>query len=428
MRDIQVPGQNQNRGPVNAGNNQPKIFPAEQAKRYVAPPQPVKREYFEPKKSNNKKYLALGLFLSLLIISIIFFLATFAFDGATITITPQVRKDNAMNDTITISDLDRKDLIITKNLNVAENITVPKRSTKKIYKKAEGDIVISNNFGKDPQKFVRGTRFSTTDGKIFKLADSVTVPGKDGDTPGTISAHVIADQDGVEYNIGPTTFTIPGLKASPKYKAFSAQSSANMTGGASGNLNEVSDADLQKALKDIKDKLVESAQAQVGTNIPDGFTYNKDALAMVVSRMQKTSEDDNTATYTQTATATTVLFKRDDIVKKIMDNQYANSISKPLVKILDSTKLTIGIVNQNQALDPTSPITLTVTGPAPIMLYPNKQEILEYYAGRPVSEFNDITKKFQFVASAKRVIYPFWNTRFPSNISKIEVEFDDSTN
>jgi hypothetical protein len=62
------------------------------------------------------------------------------------------------------------------------------------------------------------------------------------------------------------------------------------------------------------------------------------------------------------------------------------------------------------------------------MLYPNKQEILEYYAGRPVSEFNDITKKFQFVASAKRVIYPFWNTRFPSNISKIEVEFDDSTN
>jgi hypothetical protein len=90
MRDIQVNGQN--RGPVRP------IIPAEQAKKYVAPQVAPKREYFEPKKNNSKKYLAFGLFISLLLISIIFFLATFAFDGATITIKPLKKELNPLSD------------------------------------------------------------------------------------------------------------------------------------------------------------------------------------------------------------------------------------------------------------------------------------------------------------------------------------------
>lgn len=428
MRDIQVPGGlGQNRGNVNAGSVRP-IIPAEQAKRYVAPVvPPPKREYFQPKKqSGSKKFLALGLFLSLLIISIIFFLATFAFDGATITIKPLIKKDTGLNESFVVSDIDRKDLLLTQNIHVQEAITVPKRSVKKVFRKAEGDVVIYNNFSEQPQKFVKGTRISTTDGKIFRTTGDVVIPGKSGSTPGQVNAHVQADVDGVEYNIGPTKFTIPGLKATPKFKDFYAESSKTMTGGASGNSNEVSDADLQKAIQDMRAKLVESAQSQIGVNVPDGFTYNKDALILSTNKMSKTGEDDSTATYSQEATATTMFFKRDEIVKRILEKQYANTMSKPIVKVLDTSKLVIGISNQSDAVNEGNPVTLTVTGPAPAVFYPNKQEILEYYAGRPVSEFNDITKHFQFIDSAKRVIYPFWNTHFPSNISKITVEFDDS--
>lgn len=425
MRDIQVPGGG-GRGPVNAGSSRP-IIPVEQAKRYIAPPQPLKREYFQPKKaSNSKKFLALGLFLSLLIISIIFFLATFAFDGATITIKPLVKKDVGLNESFIVSELDRKDLLLAKDIHVQESITVPKRSMKKVFRKSEGDVTIFNNFSDKSQKFVKGTRLSTTDGKIFRTMSDVTVPGKDGSTPGQVEVHVQADVEGVEYNIGPTKFTIPGLKATPKYKDFYAESSATMKGGASGNSNEVSDADLQKAITDIKTKLVESVQSQIGVDVPEGFTYNKDALILSTGKMVKTGEDDSTATYSQAATGTTLFFKRDEIVKRILEKQFANDSAKPIVEVLDTTKLVIGISNQTEALSSDSPVTLTVTGPAPAVFYPNKQEILEYYAGRPVSEFNDITKHFQFIDSAKRVIYPFWNTRFPSNISKITVEFDKS--
>jgi hypothetical protein len=429
MRDIQVPksssGMNTgNRGVVNAGSGTRPIIPAEQAKKYVAPQQSVKREYFQPKKDNSKKFLALGLFLSLVLISIIFFLATFAFDGATITIKP-LKKESGLNETFIVSELDRKDLIQSKSINVTEEITVPKKTTKKVFKKAEGDVVIYNNFSKDTQKFLKGTRLSTTDGKIFKITEAVTVPGKNGNTAGSVKAHVQADVEGVEYNIAPTKFTIPGLKASPKYKDFYAESLATMHGGASGNSNEVGDADLQKGMADMKQKLIESVQSKVGGDVPEGFTYNKETLVLTTGKVVKTSEDDSTATYTQSATGTTLFFKRDEIVKRILEKQEGNNISKPIVKVLDSSKLEVGVSNTSESLDENSQVTLTITGPAPAVYYPNKEAILEYYAGRPVSEFNDITKKFQFIESAKRVIYPFWNTRFPSSIAKIKIEFEE---
>jgi hypothetical protein len=429
MRDIQPSGgitpNNKPRGIVNAGSGARPIIPVEQAKRYSAPPPQVKREYFQPKKDNSKKFLALGLFLSLILISVIFFLATFAFDGATISIKPLTRKDLGLNETYVVSELDRKDLLLNKNISVSESITVPKKSVKKVFRKAEGEVIIYNNFSKDTQKFVKGTRLSTTDEKIFRLMADVTIPGKSGNIPGQVKVKVQADVEGVEYNIGPTKFTIPGLKATPKYKDFYAESSATMAGGASGNETQVSDADLQKALADIKLKLVENVQSKIGLDVPEGFTFNKDALVLTVGKMTRTSEDDTTATYTQNATGTTLFFKRDEIVKRILEKQFSNELSKPIVKVLDTTNLVIGVSNQGEALNNTSQVTLTVTGPAPAMFYPNKQEILEYYAGRPVSEFNDVTKKFQFVESAKRVIYPFWNTSFPTNISKITVEFEE---
>lgn len=435
MRDIQLPnnpnsGNNSsNRGVVNAAginNVVPRqIIPAEQARRYVAPPQQPKREYFQPKQNNSKKFLALGLFLSLVLISIIFFLATFAFDGATITIKPLTRKDVGLNESFIVSELDRKDLLLNKNISVSESITVGKKSVKKVFKKAEGEVVIYNNFGKESQKFIKGTRLSTTDDKIYRTMIDVMIPGKNGNIPGQVTVKVQADEDGMEYNIGPTKFTIPGLKATPKFKDFYAESSTTMKGGASGNSNEVSDSDLQKVITELKDKLIESVQDKIGVDVPEGFIFNKDTLVLTTNKMQKTNEDDSTATYTQSATGTTLFFKRDEIVKRILEKQFSNEKAKPIVKVLDTTKLVIGVSNANEAINENNQVTLTVTGPAPAIFYPNKQHILEFYAGRNVSDFNNITKQFQFIESAKRVIYPFWNSSFPTNISKISVEFEE---
>lgn len=430
MKDIQIPGSNGmgSRGPVR------QIIPTEQARKYVPPATPSintsrpqyqnnNREYFQP-PNNSRKYLALGLFLSLLLISIIFFLATFAFDGATITIKP-LKKETPISETYIVSEIDRQNLLQNKEIAVHEEITIPKKTIKKVFRKAEGNVTIYNNFSDQIQKFVKGTRLATTDGKIFKIQDSVTVPGKKGDKPGEIDVKVQADIEGVEYNIGPTKFTVPGLKGSPKYKDFYAESSTTMKGGVNGNIAEVSDVELQKGLADMKEKLIAGVQEKIDDDVPEGFIFNKDTLVLRTSKFEKVGEDDNTATYAQSATGTTLFFKRDEIVKKILEKQESNNTAKPIVKVLDTTKFEVSVSNQAEAINGDSQVTLTLTGVVPAIYYPNKQAILEYYAGRNVSEFNDIAKKFQFIESAKRVIYPFWNTRFPNNISKITVEFEE---
>ncbi len=140
-------------------------------------------------------------------------------------------------------------------------------STEKGSDRARGKIVIYNNYGTEPQTLVSTTRFETPEGKIFRLAQSIAVPGmteiSGKKEPGAIEAQVVADQPGAEYNINPSTFTIPGFKGGPKYEKFSAKSSSTMTGGggtnASGKSLTVSDIEQAKTL--AKEKAKESFRA-----------------------------------------------------------------------------------------------------------------------------------------------------------------------
>lgn len=141
--------------------------------------------------------------------------------------------------------------------------------------KARGKIKIYNDFSKDAQSLVATTRFETKDGKIFRLLEGVTVPGVTETSGrrerGMVEATVVADQPGGEYNILPTTFTIPGFKGGPKYEKFVAESSQAFTGGGSGGANNgqkmVSADDINQA----KAKALEEAKRVVEEELKTGL-------------------------------------------------------------------------------------------------------------------------------------------------------------
>ncbi len=68
-----------------------------------------------------------------------------------------------------------------------------------------GEVTIVNNYSK-PQTLVRTTRLLTPEGKLFRLDKQVVVPAG-----GQVTAPVYADKAGLDYLIGPSKFTIPGL-------------------------------------------------------------------------------------------------------------------------------------------------------------------------------------------------------------------------
>ena len=126
--------------------------------------------------------------------------------------------------------------------------------------KARGTVVISNEYSSDIQPLIATTRFETSDGKIFRLAESVTVPGMtivDGKRqPGAVEAVVIADVPGDAYNIDPTDFTITGFKGGPKYEKIRARSSKGFSGGGGGEagLSSITKEDVDSGIQKLKER------------------------------------------------------------------------------------------------------------------------------------------------------------------------------
>lgn len=126
--------------------------------------------------------------------------------------------------------------------------------------KARGSVIIYNEYSSEPQTLVATTRLETTDGKIFRLTEGVVVPGMTDiggkKEPGAVEVSVIADQSGETYNIGPSTFTIPGFKSGPKFEKFFAKSTKTMTGGGSDSteISVITKADREKVEKDAKEE------------------------------------------------------------------------------------------------------------------------------------------------------------------------------
>ncbi len=194
----------------------------------------------------------------------------------TVALMPTVREESVSinvtadaTQTETAFDQKRIGLILLeKNLEKTVTVHATGTSTAGSYK-ARGSVTIYNNYSTKPQKLVATTRLLTDDGVLFRLVDSVTVPGthkKDGVTvPGSVVATVIADKPGEASNIGPSKFSIPGFKGSPRYKAFWAESKKPMIGGSAegGTQTVVTKEDLEGAQQKARDEAIAAVKEDV---------------------------------------------------------------------------------------------------------------------------------------------------------------------
>lgn len=217
-----------------------------------------------PSKSSGKTIFS---FLGILILvagagAAIYFLVP----KATVTITPHdiTRDIEAKYEGKTIAPLGSNDasIIPVRKIEKSYETKITAEATGKSSsgnQKARGTIVISNDYSSDSQPLISTTRFQTSDGKIFRLAESVTVPGttiQNGKRePGVVEAVVIADEAGGNYNIAPSAFTIPGFKGSSKFDTFRAQSTKAFTGGGEGggSITNITKNDIDTSLQKLKD-------------------------------------------------------------------------------------------------------------------------------------------------------------------------------
>ncbi len=197
--------------------------------------------------------------------------AYFSFSKLTITLTP---KGEMISDSLLVkvtSDINATSSALAatsqivpgtiKEIEADLTKTYPATGEEPSGEEITGQIRIINNYTKT-QSLVATTRLLTTDNKLFRIRNGVTVPAG-----GQVSVDIYADKPSEDMAIGPTNFTIPGLWLGLQDKIYAVSDEAFTYRQKIKKYIKASD--LDQADKDIKDALLKNAKAQAGGEAGD---------------------------------------------------------------------------------------------------------------------------------------------------------------
>ncbi|MFH1946538.1 MAG: hypothetical protein ABIJ23_00040 [Candidatus Magasanikbacteria bacterium] len=222
------------------------------------------------------KIIALSfLFLTIVLLAVIIFMSS---KRATITVVTKPEPVE-IDSTLEIKDGEGGGMVTTTIVEISK-VFAP-RSVKEEISIATGVVTLHNerNYA---QPLVATTRLLSSDGVLFRLKDRVTVAGNS-----TIEAEVYADEEGKGGEIGPTSFTIPGLSEEVQ-KYIYATSDEDMVGGVR-TYGIVTEEDLKKA----SDELV-MEMGKVGKKELAGLNTDLNGVFAVVSYDIKTDVEMDT--------------------------------------------------------------------------------------------------------------------------------------
>ncbi len=386
-------------------------------------------EYMEPivrktrSRPNRRRWLMLWAVVVILICAIGGFLLSTLFAGATITIYPRTEQVAAPKTLIAkinpaAGELPYRVMTVTRSAST----TVPASGTRQVSRSASGTITIYNAYGTEKQRLIANTRFAAPDGKIYRLKDSVVVPGavKNPDntlTPGALSVTVTADSPGAAYNRGETRFTIPGFKGDPRYDKFYAQG-VSISGGFVGTEPAVASADLAQATELIKQGLSQDAQSAFVAQVQPGYIAVPGSLLITFGPLSQTPAQGNSATLAQTASISSVVLRVSDLAMKVAQ-ETVKDYKGETIAFEDVAALSLTAATSTKQNDV---VTLMLEG-APTLIWQYDPAALKAaLVGKNKATFQSIIESFApAIKKAEAKVRPFWDSSFPDDPSKITI-------
>jgi len=363
------------------------------------------------------------------IIAVLFLVFSFTglFAGATIKITP--RQEKSIIDGVFSLSQEEK----TGNLPFEVMILVGDKSMdieateeRQVDRKASGEIVVYNAHDSASQRLIKNTRFETPDGKIYRIKDSIVVPGtsvENGEIiPGSVSVTIYADGPGEQYNGGFSDFTIPGFKGSPRYENFYARSKTEITNGFSGVVKFPSESAVLGAREILGSELRESLMEQVGAQKPEGFVLYEDGIFITYDDEEDVSPaSGNMVTVTERATLHSIIFK-EDVLAKFIANQALASFDDEEVNILDIEMLDFKILDKENSSPLKGDLSAEIAGDVHVVWKIDDLALSQALVGAPKKDFQKVLADFPYIQRAEATLRPFWKRALPEEAKKIKIE------
>ncbi len=297
-------------------------------------------------------------------------------------------------------------------------------ATADVEDKARGTVRIFNSYSSSPQTLVDTTRLVSQDGKLFRTTVTVVVPGATIDggevIASSIDVPVIASEAGPDYNIGPSTFSIPGFQGTSKYTKFFGKSSEAMTGGAKGTVKVVTADDIKKAEETASQDALAQAESEFSQKVPQDFILLKDARFLSQETLSNHEANDHADTVRATSRVRirALLFKEGDIQAKIAQ-QLAEQFSADVEPIEGSVIYEYAVPSLD--LD-NGKMTISVKVSESVAWKVGVEEIRSQIAGKNEDEIKQIIEARSDVEHGTATFRPGWVTEAPEDPERIEVK------
>jgi hypothetical protein len=365
-------------------------------------------------------------FLILLLFSA--FALSFQFSRAEIKIWPETEEVNFV-EIITVDakvenpDLNKK-TIPGKFFETEETFSNSFNSSGKILKKAEGTIRLFNEYTTKDEIWKEGTRFVSSDGKLFKSKDKIYVPGakiKNGKIEASfVDVPVIAAEGGSQYNIGPSDFSIVAFKGTPRYFKYYGKSFEPMKGG--GEFRVVTKEDLERAEKELTNLASQKAKEVLEKKIGNEFSFSEDTVEILVlekNSSAKEGDEKEKFDFQIKAKIKTIIFSKNDLSSFAKD--YLSSKIPPEKEFYQpSLKIDLKGEVKNFELGKAS-FQIKISGKAYSKIDP--LSIKKAIAGKNLEETKFFLLNQREISKSKIEIYPFWIKKIPDDIKRIEISY-----
>lgn len=286
--------------------------------------------------------------------------------------------------------------------------------TKIIKEKSEGIIRVYNNYH-ESVSLVANTRFLTADGKLFYSKNKIYIPAGS-----FIDTKVEAAEFGPDYNIKPSTFSIPGLVGYPSYTAIYGKSFSAMTGGFLNEVSQVTKDDLEEAKNILTEKLKKEGKESLENNIGDDYILLEKAIVQEVteaSSLVPVGSEVEKFTFQLEIKSKAIVFKKENLenfVKGFIINQIENS------KKIHEESLKINYFLQSVDLE-TGKIVLSLEFSAKIYSDIDIFSIKKVISGKSLKETQIILENHPQIVKVQVKLWPFWVKKVPYSEGKIKI-------
>jgi hypothetical protein len=358
--------------------------------------------------------------------------------GAEVTIYPKVRELNVNAEFTAYSEMKPGELayeIMTLDASGERQVKASGQET--ITKQATGEIEISKSTP-GAERLIKNTRFATADGIVFRIQESVVVPGSVKDSsganvPGVIRAQVFADEAGEKHNIPVNTaLSVPGFKEggfTDLFNAITAKNTSAFTDGFNGPKFIINEAELSTARQSLQLELRNALLEKIKAESPADFTSFTDAIAITYNPLPPTQYGDDLVTIKEQAVLQIPLFKKKDFAQFIAKETIVGYEDEP-VRIDNLENLTFAYVSattsqSNIANEPS--LTFKIAGVPKIVWTFDSEKMKTELLGKEKTAFTGVLSRYTGIERGEVKVRPFWKRSFPTSLKDITIKEDLST-